>query len=53
MKCNPQFNYQPMNNPRRVLTKPLKPIHNDGHDNSEWDYILYVNELLGVQEEQQ
>jgi len=50
--CNPQFNYEAECNPRRVLTKPSKPAHNDGHDNEEWDYILYVNDILGSQEGQ-
>ncbi|KAI8917441.1 kinase-like domain-containing protein [Entophlyctis helioformis] len=45
--CNPSYVYQPLNNPRRVLTKPSKPAHNDGHDNEDWDYILYVNDILG------
>ncbi|KAJ3049122.1 Homeodomain-interacting protein kinase 3, partial [Rhizophlyctis rosea] len=49
-QCNPAYNYQPTNNPRRVLTKPSKPTHNDGFDNEEWDYILYVNDILGSQD---
>lgn len=52
-KCNPEFSYQPTRNPRRVLTKPSKPALNDGHDNEEGDYILYVNDVLGAQEGQQ
>ncbi|KAJ3033951.1 dual specificity protein kinase yak1, partial [Rhizophlyctis rosea] len=51
--CNPAYNYQSTNNPRRVLTKPSKPTHNDGYDNEEWDYILYVNDILGPQEGRQ
>ncbi|KAJ3296740.1 dual specificity protein kinase yak1 [Borealophlyctis nickersoniae] len=51
--CNRHYSYQSANNPRRVLTKPSKPAHNDGHDNEEWDYILYVNDILGEQEGQQ
>jgi len=30
-----------------VLTKPSKPVNNDGYDNEDWDYILYVNDWLG------
>ncbi|KAI8853567.1 kinase-like domain-containing protein [Chytridium lagenaria] len=52
-RCNPQFDYQTQHNPRRVLTKPSKPSHNDGFDNEDWDYILYVNDILGSQEGQQ
>ncbi|CAL1706839.1 unnamed protein product [Somion occarium] len=46
--CNPQFRYESTHNPRRVLTKPSKPIHNDGYDNEDYDYILYVNDWLGT-----
>ncbi|KDR75192.1 hypothetical protein GALMADRAFT_226853 [Galerina marginata CBS 339.88] len=45
--CNPQFRYESAHNPRRVLTKPSKPAHNDGYDNDDYDYILYVNDWLG------
>lgn len=45
--CNPSFRYETTDNPRRVLTKPSKPVHNDGADNEDWDYILYVNDVLG------
>ena len=45
--CNPQFKYESTHNPRRVLTKPSKPMHNDGYDNEDYDYILYVNDWLG------
>ncbi|EPT04997.1 hypothetical protein FOMPIDRAFT_1112907 [Fomitopsis schrenkii] len=46
--CNPQFRYESTHNPRRVLTKPSKPAHNDGFDNDDYDYILYVNDWLGT-----
>jgi len=52
-ECNPDFDYELNANPRRVLTKPSKPVHNDGYDNENWDYILYVNDILGGQEGQQ
>ena len=48
--CNPQFKYESTHNPRRVLTKPSKPMHNDGYDNEDYDYILYVNDWLGTDE---
>ncbi|KAG5648579.1 Serine/threonine-protein kinase ppk15 [Asterophora parasitica] len=46
--CNPHFRYESTDNPRRVLTKPSKPAHNDGFDNDDYDYILYVNDWLGA-----
>ncbi|KAJ3748923.1 kinase-like domain-containing protein [Lentinula detonsa] len=48
--CNPQFRYESAHNPRRVLTKPSKPAHNEGYDNDDYDYILYVNDWLGTEE---
>ncbi|KAF8635188.1 hypothetical protein AX17_003964 [Amanita inopinata Kibby_2008] len=48
--CNPQFRYESAHNPRRVLTKPSKPVHNEGYDNEDYDYILYVNDWLGTEE---
>ncbi|KAG5353500.1 hypothetical protein C0989_006314 [Termitomyces sp. Mn162] len=48
--CNPNFRYESTHNPRRVLTKPSKPAHNDGYDNDDYDYILYVNDWLGTEE---
>ncbi|TCD69830.1 dual specificity protein kinase yak1 [Steccherinum ochraceum] len=48
--CNPQFRYESTHNPRRVLTKPSKPAHNEGFDNEDYDYILYVNDWLGTDE---
>ncbi|KAF9233322.1 kinase-like domain-containing protein [Melanogaster broomeanus] len=48
--CNPQFRYESTHNPRRVLTKPSKPSHNDGYDNEDYDYILYVNDWLGSED---
>lgn len=48
--CNPEFNYQSSKNPRRILTKPSEGAHNNGYDNVDSDYILYVNDILGVDE---
>ncbi|KAF7361665.1 Serine/threonine-protein kinase ppk15 [Mycena venus] len=48
--CNPQFRYESAHNPRRVLTKPSKPAHNEGYDNEDYDYILYVNDWLGAED---
>jgi len=33
-----------------VLTKPSKGVKNDGYDNEDSDYILYVNDILGSEE---
>eukprot|EP01119_Soliformovum_irregulare_P012006 TRINITY_DN3081_c0_g1_i1.p1 TRINITY_DN3081_c0_g1~~TRINITY_DN3081_c0_g1_i1.p1 ORF type:complete len:867 (-),score=248.76 TRINITY_DN3081_c0_g1_i1:153-2753(-) len=46
-RCSDDFRYTTSLNPRRVLTKPSEPCGNDGHDNENCDYILYVNEILG------
>ncbi|KAI8981571.1 kinase-like domain-containing protein [Pilobolus umbonatus] len=48
--CNHSFQYNATNNPRRVLTKPSKASKNDGYDNDDFDYILYVNDILGSTE---
>ncbi|PUU81222.1 kinase-like domain-containing protein [Tuber borchii] len=48
--CNPTFKYESSRNPRRVLTKPSKGVKNDGYDNEDSDYILYVNDILGSEE---
>ncbi|KAI1618189.1 dual-specificity tyrosine-(Y)-phosphorylation regulated kinase [Exophiala viscosa] len=48
--CNPSFKYESSRNPRRVLTKPSKGSKNDGYDNDDSDYILYVNDILGSEE---
>ncbi|KAG2179194.1 hypothetical protein INT43_002044 [Umbelopsis isabellina] len=45
--ANPSFKYNASSRPRRVLTKPSKPVNNDGYDNDDFDYILYVNDVLG------
>ncbi|KAI8069249.1 hypothetical protein BC940DRAFT_29875 [Gongronella butleri] len=47
-QCNHGFQYNASKNPRRVLTKPSKACSNDGYDNEEFDYILYVNDILGA-----
>ncbi|SCV69840.1 BQ2448_1234 [Microbotryum intermedium] len=47
---NPAFRYETSLNPRRVLTKPSKPAMNDGFDNEDSDYILYVNDVLGPED---
>lgn len=33
-----------------MLTKPSKGVKNDGFDNEDSDYILYVNDILGNEE---
>lgn len=49
--CQPRkFQYSKTTNPRRVLTKPSEPKFNNGYDNEDSDYILYVNDMLGTEE---
>lgn len=49
--CQPQkFRYLKTSNPKRVLTKPSDPKFNNGYDNEDSDYILYVNDILGQEE---
>jgi dual specificity protein kinase YAK1 len=48
--CNQGFKYNATNNPRRVLTKPSNACRNEGFDNEDFDYILYVNDVLGTTE---
>ncbi|KAG7661866.1 YAK1 [[Candida] subhashii] len=49
--CQPRkFQYSKSTNPKRVLTKPSDPKFNNGYDNEESDYILYVNDILGTEE---
>lgn len=49
--CNPAFNYQSSKNPKRILTKPGEGKLNNGYDNADSDYILYVNDILGIDEQ--
>ncbi|SCV03582.1 LANO_0G05006g1_1 [Lachancea nothofagi CBS 11611] len=48
--CSPEFSYQTSRNPKRVLTKPSDGKHNNGNDNVNSDYILYVNDVLGTEQ---
>ncbi|KAM5426167.1 Dual specificity protein kinase YAK1 [Saccharomyces cerevisiae] len=48
--CSPEFTYQTSKNPKRVLTKPSEGKCNNGFDNINSDYILYVNDVLGVEQ---
>lgn len=49
--CQPRkFQYSKSTNPKRVLTKQLEPKFNNGYDNEDSDYILYVNDVLGSEE---
>lgn len=48
--CVPNYNYKSSRNPRRVLTKNNQPVYNNEYDNELYDYILYVNDTLGVDE---
>jgi dual specificity protein kinase YAK1 len=49
-KRNPCFEYDTACNPKRVLTKPSAPAKNDGFDNENSDFILYVHGLIGPEE---
>eukprot|EP01087_Luapelamoeba_hula_P010710 TRINITY_DN2843_c0_g1_i1.p1 TRINITY_DN2843_c0_g1~~TRINITY_DN2843_c0_g1_i1.p1 ORF type:complete len:1205 (+),score=187.13 TRINITY_DN2843_c0_g1_i1:310-3924(+) len=48
--CNPSFRYVSSANPRRVLTKPSQGVSNHNYDNVHSDLILYVNDVLGLQQ---
>lgn len=48
--CSHEFSYQTSKNPKRVLTKPNEPKCNNGYDNVNSDYILYVNDVLGTEQ---
>ncbi|KAI8061847.1 kinase-like domain-containing protein [Gilbertella persicaria] len=44
---NSNFAYDQSKIPKRILTKPSRPVRNENHDNENFDYILKVNEILG------
>ncbi|PXF50162.1 Serine/threonine-protein kinase ppk15 [Gracilariopsis chorda] len=44
-RVNPAIHLAP-SKPRRCLTLPDRPAHNDNYDNHHHDYILYVNDTL-------
>eukprot|EP00727_Mastigamoeba_balamuthi_P005916 m51a1_g1944 putative protein kinase (1370) ;mRNA; f:943403-950822 len=47
-RCNPRFDYKPRwTPPRRVLTNPSVPKHNESFDNENYDLILHVGDVLG------
>ncbi|AMD22492.1 HHL278Cp [Eremothecium sinecaudum] len=49
--CSDEFSYQTSKNPKRLLTKPSEGKLNNGHDNVNGDYILYVNDVLGMEQQ--
>ncbi|AAS51475.1 ACR249Cp [Eremothecium gossypii ATCC 10895] len=49
--CSDEFSYQTSKNPKRLLTKPSEGKLNNGHDNINSDYILYVNDVLGMEQQ--
>ncbi|KAJ2757743.1 dual specificity protein kinase yak1, partial [Coemansia nantahalensis] len=49
-RCRPEFCYESTRRPRRVLTNPSEGVKNDGFDNENSDYILYVNDVIGDRE---
>ena len=47
-RCNPQFVFKaPFIIPRRVLTTPSVPQHNEGMDNENYDLIMHVGDVIG------
>jgi hypothetical protein len=50
--CNAEYQYNAEANPRRVLTQPSIPAHNNGNDNENYDYILYINDIIGEKDRQ-
>ena len=48
--CETTYFYDKTQNPRRVLTRPSKPVYNSGYDNEKWDYVIYVNDIIGEEE---
>jgi len=50
--CNAEYQYNTDANPRRVLTQPSIPAHNNGNDNENYDYILYINDIIGEKDRQ-
>lgn len=50
LMCNPNFDYEMSRNPRRALTVPSEPKFNHGHDNKQHNYILYVNDVIGTED---
>eukprot|EP00835_Amoeboradix_gromovi_P002953 NODE_180_length_15790_cov_0.586706.p11 type:complete len:112 gc:universal NODE_180_length_15790_cov_0.586706:12895-13230(+) len=50
--CDPEFHFNPDNNPRRQLTKNGIAVSNDGCDNSEFEFILYVKDIIGNRDNQ-
>ncbi|KAM0682662.1 dual specificity protein kinase yak1 [Mitosporidium daphniae] len=47
---DPFYRYELASNPKRILTKPSKGIHNNGVDNATYDYILAVGDQFGNEE---
>jgi len=45
-KCNPEFNYAAASNPKRCLTNPPEGVLNNGYDNENNEYILYVSDII-------
>eukprot|EP01017_Pseudomicrothorax_dubius_P024569 TRINITY_DN2610_c0_g1_i15.p1 TRINITY_DN2610_c0_g1~~TRINITY_DN2610_c0_g1_i15.p1 ORF type:complete len:682 (+),score=115.33 TRINITY_DN2610_c0_g1_i15:89-2134(+) len=45
-RCDPSFNFDSLNNPKRSLTNPPQPCHNNGYDNEMFDYILLLNDVI-------
>lgn len=50
--CNSAYPYSKSAKPRRSLSKPSEGVKNEGYDNANSDYILFVNDILGDKEGQ-
>ncbi|KAJ3424847.1 homeodomain interacting protein kinase isoform a [Anaeramoeba flamelloides] len=45
-KCNNEYTYDKKHNPRRWVTKNHKRKHNQGYDNSKYELIMKVHDVL-------
>lgn len=52
-KINPAFNYDTRNNPMRCLTVPSEGCYNDGYDNINNEYILFVRSIIVSPEDEE
>ncbi|OMJ22813.1 Serine/threonine-protein kinase ppk15 [Smittium culicis] len=46
-KVDPSFKFSPFTVPERPLTFPRQGVLNDGYDNENSDYIMFVNDKIG------
>ncbi|KAL0076888.1 kinase-like domain-containing protein, partial [Phycomyces blakesleeanus] len=48
---NPSYHYNRSNNPRRALTRPARPKEENVHDNENNDFILYIHDIIGNEQD--